>query len=134
MDFYTVLGISNDADEATIRSAYRMLVRRYHPDRGAGSSAEKFRQVNEAYATLIDPTSRRSYDLSLGWTEAQVPVRIEPMATPSGLFRQEDAGVFGRFTPAPEPFVFPNSIGFDEFLGRRLRSLDELFFDLEWPW
>jgi molecular chaperone DnaJ len=134
MNFYAVLGIPHDADDATIRRAYRILVRRYHPDRGAGSSAERFRQVNEAYEILIDPVSRRSYDLSLGWAEAQVPVRIEPMVTPSGLFRHEDVGVFGRFSSAPKPSVFPNSTGFDELLGRSFQLLDDLFFDFEWPW
>lgn len=68
MNFYAVLGIPRDADDETIRGAYRILARRYHPDRGVGSSAEKFRQVNEAYETLIDNRSRNAYDLSLHWT------------------------------------------------------------------
>lgn len=53
MHLYTVLGIARDADDETIRSAYRILARRHHPDRGAGSSAEKFRKVNEACKTLL---------------------------------------------------------------------------------
>ncbi len=92
MNCYAVLGISSDADEHTIRNAYRTLARRYHPDRGAGSSAEKFRQVTEAYETLIHPASRRAYDLSLRWT---VPAE-RPLAEPSRPFR-EDPAVFGRF-------------------------------------
>ena len=105
MDFYAVLGIPQDADDETIRSAYRILARRYHPDRGAGSSAEKFRQVNQAYETLIDAGSRHTYDLSLRCARTPVPVRIEPIVAP-GRFRQEDASVFGRFSP-----------GFEELLG-----------------
>ena len=73
MNFYAVLGISRDADDETIRSAYRLLARRYHPDRGAGSSTEKFRRVNEAYETLMDPGSRQAYDLSLQWPNAGSP-------------------------------------------------------------
>jgi curved DNA-binding protein CbpA len=134
MNFYAVLGIPQNSDDAAIRSAYRILVRRYHPDRGAGSSTEKFRQIKEAYETLINPVSRRSYDLSLRRAEAQVPVWIEPMVTPSGLLRQEDAGVFGRFSATPKPSVIPSSTGFDELLGWWLRSLDHLLFDLERPW
>ena len=130
MNFYAVLGIPQNSDDAAIRSAYRFLVRRYHPDRGAGSSTEKFRQINEAYETLINPVSRRSYDLSLRRAEGHAPVRIERMVTPSGLFRQEDAGVFGRFSAPPEPSVIPNSTGFDELFGLWLRSIDDLFFDL----
>lgn len=42
MDYYVVLGIAEDADEETIRSAFRALPRRYHPDVGAGSSPVQF--------------------------------------------------------------------------------------------
>ena len=89
MSLYSVLGIPRDADEQMIRSAYRILARRYHPDRGAGSSSEKFRQINEAYQTLIDPTSRLAYDRSLR--------PAEPPPPRSGPVRQEDPRVFGHF-------------------------------------
>jgi DnaJ-class molecular chaperone len=125
MNFYTILGIPRNADDETIRSAYRILARRFHPDRGTGSSVEKFRQVNEAYETLIDSRSRHSYDLSLGWTEAQGPVPINAMMVPSGFFRQEDPSVFGRFSPVLKPSV-RGSTRSDELFG--------LFFDSEWPW
>src|SRR5579862_3279694 len=114
MNFYAVLGISRDADDEAIRSAYRILARRYHPDRGAGSSAEKFRQVNEAYETLIDPGSRQSYDLSLQWAQPPVPARVGPMVAQSGPFSLEDAGLFGRFPIRPLPGVFQTSTDFDE--------------------
>jgi curved DNA-binding protein CbpA len=130
MNLYAVLGIARDADDETIRSAYRILARRYHPDRGAGSSAEKFRQVNEAYETLIDPGSRHSYDLSLRRTQTQVPVRTEPIRAP-GRFPQEDAGVFGRFS-SPLRTTFPSSPGLDELFVRWLKSLDDLFLDSDW--
>jgi DnaJ-class molecular chaperone len=60
-------------------------------DRGAATSSEKFRLVNEAYETLIDPRSRHSYDLSLPTAQRQVRVRVEPMVARSGSFLQEDA-------------------------------------------
>jgi len=134
MNFYAVLGISRDADDETIRNAYRLLARRYHPDRGAGSSAEKFRQVDEAYETPIDPGSRQSYDLSLHWAQPPVPVRIEPMVSQSGPFSQEDAGLFGRFPVRPLSAVFRTSLDFDELFDRWFHSLDDLFFDSNWPW
>ena len=134
MNFYAVLGIPQDADDETIRSAYRILARRYHPDRGAGSSAEKFRQVNEAYETLIDPGSRQSYDLSLQRPKPQVTVRVEPMVAQSGPFPQEDAGLFGRFAAAPQAPVFRTSPAFDELFDRWFQSLDALFFGSGWPW
>jgi curved DNA-binding protein CbpA len=133
MNFYAVLGISRDADDEAIRSAYRILARRYHPDRGAGSSAEKFRQVNEAYETLIDPGSRQSYDLSLQWAQPPVPARVEPMVPQSGPFSREDAGLFGRFPARSLSAVFQTSPDFDELFDRWFHSLDDLFFDSEWP-
>jgi curved DNA-binding protein CbpA len=133
MNFYAVLGVPRDANEETIRSAYRILARRYHPDRGAGSSAEKFRMVNEAYETLIDPGSRRSHDLSLEWTEHQVPVQAEPMVVQSAPFPQEDADVFGRFRAAPPSGAFRISGDFDELLDRWFHSFDSVF-SAEWPW
>jgi DnaJ-class molecular chaperone len=78
MDYYTVLGIPRDANEFAIRSAYRVLARRYHPDSGIGSSTEKFREAVEAYETLIDPGRRQGYDLSLQLPAEALWVRVEP--------------------------------------------------------
>ena len=127
MNFYAVLGISRDADDEAIRSAYRILARRYIRI-GAGSSTDSFRQVNEAYETLIDHGSRHAYDLSLRWAERPASVRVEPMVAQSGPFRQEDAAVFGRFERAPHGNVFRPSGSFDELFDRWFDSLDDLFF------
>lgn len=134
MNFYAVLGVARDADEETIRSAYRILARRYHPDRGAGSSAEKFRMVNEAYETLIDPGSRRSHDLSLQWTERRMPAQAEPMVAQSVRFPQEDAGVFGRFRAAPPSGAFRIPGDSPGLFDRWFHSVDDMFFGPGWPW
>ena len=65
MNYYVVLGIAEDADSDAIRSAFRALARRYHPDAGAGSSTDEFRRALEAYKTLSDPDRRRLYDRDL---------------------------------------------------------------------
>lgn len=78
MTYYDVLGIPLDADEKAVRSAYRSLARRYHPDLGEGSSVERFHQVVEAYEILNDPARRRLYDLSLRRPRQRVP-QVEPM-------------------------------------------------------
>ena len=127
MNFYAVLGIPRDADEETIRNAYRILARQYHPDRGAGSSADKFRQVTEAYETLTDRGSRHAYDLTLQWAERRAPLQVEPMGPGSGAFRQEDASVFGRFEHAPHGVGFPPDHGFDVWLDQWFDSLDNWF-------
>jgi curved DNA-binding protein CbpA len=130
MNFYVVLGVQPDADEETIRGAYRILARRYHPDRGTGSSAEKFRIVNEAYETLIDPGSRHLHDLSLQSGERRVPVRHGPIVVQSKSLPREDAGVFGKFPAVSPSRALRISGDFDELFDR---WFDDLFSGPEWP-
>jgi curved DNA-binding protein len=62
-DYYEVLGVKPDAKDADIKSAYRRLARKYHPDVSKESGAEeKFKSVNEAYEALKDPERRKAYD------------------------------------------------------------------------
>ncbi len=62
-DLYAVLGVSRTASSSEIKSAYRRMARKYHPDVNSDPSAPtRFAQVNEAYHTLIDPDRRKSYD------------------------------------------------------------------------
>ena len=64
MDFYILLGIERAATLSDIKRAYRRLARKYHPDINPGDrlAATQFRQIAEAYETLIDPDRRRRYD------------------------------------------------------------------------
>lgn len=63
-DYYEVLGVSRDADEAAIKRAYRKLAKKYHPDTNAGDkkAAEAFTEVSEAYSVLSDKEKRKLYD------------------------------------------------------------------------
>lgn len=63
-DYYEVLGVSRDADEAAIKKAYRKLAKKYHPDTNANnpSAQEKFKEVTEAYEVLSDKEKRKMYD------------------------------------------------------------------------
>lgn len=66
-DLYEVLGVDRDADDETIKQAYRALARELHPDvAGENGASEGFRELTEAYAVLSDPEARRLYD-RLGW-------------------------------------------------------------------
>src|SRR5688572_15695758 len=63
-DFYATLGVSRKADDKEIRSAYRKLARKYHPDVNPNdkTSEAKFKEVSEAYEVLSDPEKRKLYD------------------------------------------------------------------------
>ena len=71
-DYYETLGISKTASEDEIKSAFRKLARKYHPDvaKDKKEAEEKFKQINEAYEVLSDPEKRRKYDqLGENWNQ-----------------------------------------------------------------
>lgn len=62
-DYYEVLGVDKNATEADIKSAFRKLAKKYHPDVSKEeNAAEKFKEAQEAYAVLSDPEKRKQYD------------------------------------------------------------------------
>lgn len=63
-DYYEVLGVDKNADDATIKKAYRGLAKKYHPDMNPGDAEaeKKFKEASEAYAVLSDPEKKRQYD------------------------------------------------------------------------
>ena len=65
-NYYEILGIAPDADEQTIKKAYHILVKEYHPDSPAAKktpdASEKFRLLKEAYETLVEKKARENYD------------------------------------------------------------------------
>jgi molecular chaperone DnaJ len=116
MDLYLLLGVQREASEGDIKRAYRRLARRLHPDINPGDreAAIRFRQVLEAYETLIDPDRRRRYDAgqvapmapaaasSFGFTGFDFSARVhaERTTTFGDLFEE----VFAR---RPDPRVAP---------------------------
>ncbi|MDD3140001.1 MAG: molecular chaperone DnaJ [Lachnospiraceae bacterium] len=63
-DYYEVLGVDKNADDAALKKAYRVLAKKYHPDMNPGDAQaeKKFKEASEAYAVLSDADKRRQYD------------------------------------------------------------------------
>jgi curved DNA-binding protein len=99
-DYYETLGVKPGASDAEIKSAYRRLARKYHPDVSKESGAEeKFKAVNEAYEALKDPARRQAYDqLRAGGYRAGDEFRGPPPNWHRGAdFGDEGAADFSDF-------------------------------------
>lgn len=109
--YYAVLRVPEDADPAAIRHAYRTLVRRFHPDAGIGSSAQKFREVTEAYDVLSDPQRRKDHDDGLARSRTHSHARPEPL-----------------IPEAPGHVAFhPSAYGIDEEIIRMFQMMEDMF-------
>ena len=77
MNHYLLLGLQPDADAGQIKTAYRSMAKRFHPDTNQGSeaAAELFRQLNEAYRVLTDRELRTAYDAKLFAAEQAAQLR-----------------------------------------------------------
>lgn len=111
-DYYEVLNIDKNADEAAIKKAYRSLAMKYHPDRNPEDpqAAERMKEINEAYAVLSDADKRRLYD-TYGHAGLEG-------YTQEDIFRGVDFTSLFREFGLRDLFGFGDSL-FDSFFGRR---------------
>jgi curved DNA-binding protein len=113
-DYYETLGVSKTATENEVRSAFRKLARKYHPDVAKDKKAaeEKFKQINEAYEVLSDPEKRKKYDqLGENWNQPGGGFQPPPQwggGQPGGGFQRYPGGDGGV------EFEF-NGTGFSDF-------------------
>lgn len=107
-DYYSILGVDENADASTIKAAYRKLARKYHPDVSKETDAEQhFKEVGEAYEVLKDPDKRAEYDqlrrygAQGGDGSFRPPPEWESAAHfGGGGFTEADAGQFSDFFEA----------------------------------
>jgi hypothetical protein len=71
-DYYEILGIARDADDAELRRVWRQLAKKWHPDHSGRDTTFIFQKLVTAYETLADPARRAAYDRALG-TPAAAP-------------------------------------------------------------
>jgi curved DNA-binding protein len=112
-DYYETLGVPKTATDEEIRSAFRKLARKYHPDVAKDKKAaeEKFKEINEAYEVLSDPEKRKKYDqLGADWNR---PGGFQP--PPEWQWQGAPGGGFYRWeTDGGMPFEFGGT-GFSDF-------------------
>ncbi len=129
-DYYEVLGVARDADDAAIKKAYRKLAMKYHPDRNPDDkqAEEKFKEIGEAYEVLSDADKRAAYD------------RLGHDAFKQGGMGGAGAGAgFGGFRDPMDIFaqMFGGMGGFGGFGGGQARHADprrpgsDLRYDLD---
>jgi curved DNA-binding protein CbpA len=126
MNYYLLLGVAKDATAETIRSAFRALARRYHPDAGEGASADRFREILIAYETLNDPARRAHYDRSLQIRPTPTAPFVEPLsekAAPEPMISRRTGIV--RTNSVHEP-LWPTRL--DELFDELFQSWDAIFF------
>ncbi len=117
-DLYQILGVARDANEDTIRKAYRKLARRHHPDVNPNdkTAEDKFKEISHAYSVLSDEKKRRAYD-EFG------DISLEGGFDPEAARRAREAfgARFGRGGGQP---------GFGDAEGFQFEGLDDLLSDL----
>ena len=123
--YYAILGVSSGATADEIRSAYRRLVKEFHPDHYAGGS-EVFRDIQEAYSVLADVERRRQYERSIKKARVRAPVGGARYPEPEPLIPEEEPIDIGEISPVRSFQTFAPS--FDEifdWLWHNFSSLDQ---------
>ncbi|WP_277183660.1 DnaJ C-terminal domain-containing protein [Caballeronia sp. BR00000012568055] len=125
-DYYAVMGVPRSASDAEIKTAYRKLARKYHPDLNKESDAEKqFKEVGEAYQVLKDPEQRAAFDaLGTGFKDGD---DIRPRQEASGGY----GGAYADANETPDAEEF-----FSDLFGARARQSARSYapeYAHEWP-
>eukprot|EP01083_Nonionella_stella_P165770 552470_1 len=96
-DFYRMLGISRSASSKEIKSAYRQMAKKYHPDANPGKdTTEQFQEINRAYEVLNNPDLKKKYDMygaaGVGTSAASDQTAGSPFGGGAGFGQEVDLG------------------------------------------
>src|SRR5881296_100063 len=110
-DYYSTLGVAKTATEKEIKTAFRKLARKHHPDVNPGDKAaeSRFKELNEAYEVLGDPVKRKKYDeLGANWRQyEQAGAGFDPRQAGGGfhtMTEEEMNEMFGDGNPFSDFF------------------------------
>ena len=121
--YFAILGISPDATADEIRSAYRRLVKEFHPDHYAGGS-ERFQDIQEAYSVLGNRRRRHEYERNIKKAPRKTPLRRTAYPEPEPLIPEERSIDLGEISPVRSFQSFTPS--FDEIFDWLWSSFSDL--------
>jgi curved DNA-binding protein len=130
-DYYQTLGVPKSATADEIKSAFRKLARKFHPDTAKDKKAaeEKFKEINEAYEVLGDPEKRKKYDdFGPGWQQSGPPPGWDQQGSPGGGFsgmRRGSGGVEFQFDGTGFSDFFEQMFGGGRQGGRGFRTHED---------
>lgn len=129
-DYYRTLGVPRTASDKDIKSAYRKLARKFHPDVNPGDkqAEDKFKEIGEAYEVLSDPEKRRRFDQfgTVGQRGPAGPGGVHPSWQEVFRQAQRRSGPGGRGAPGAGPTINVDQVGefgefFESLFGRSAR-------------
>jgi curved DNA-binding protein CbpA len=127
-DYYETLGVTKKAGPEEIKKTYRKLAFKYHPDMTGNDpeATQRMKEINEAYATLSDPSKRREYDSLRAAYGASAHTRFRQTYSEEEIFRGSDINqVFEEFAKIFSGFRRPEEFfGQGSFYGPRYRTFE----------
>ena len=112
-NYYEILEVDKKASFEVIDKAYRVLAKKYHPDRNTEDkkswAEEQFKKINEAYETLSDISKRKAYDQELSATTIDYSKKYEELCKQQELLKQELQALRNRKTTANNPYISPQN-------------------------